>query len=38
MKNRTTILLLALMAAALFSTSAVLAQTENTAETTFYVH
>ncbi len=38
MKNRTTMLLLVLMAATLFSTSAALAQTENTAETTFYVH
>ena len=31
-------LLLALMAVTLFSISAALAQTENTAETTFYVH
>ena len=38
MKNRITMLLLVLMAATLFSTAAALAQTEDTAETTFYVH
>ena len=38
MKNRTTMLLLVLMAVTLFSTSAAVAQTENTSETTFYVH
>ena len=38
MKNKVTMLLLVLMAVTLFSTSAALAQTENAAEATFYVH
>ena len=37
MKNTTTLLLI-LMAATLFSTSAALSQTETTSEATFYVH
>lgn len=38
MKYKTTLVLVVLMAAALISPSAVLSQTENTAEATFYVH
>jgi len=38
MKKTTTLLLLALMAATLFSTSPALSQTETTSEATFYVH
>ena len=38
MKHNIALLLLALVAVTVFSTSAALAQTENTAEATFYVH
>ena len=38
MKNKTALVLVVLMAAALFTPPAVLSQTENTAEATFYVH
>ena len=38
MKNKTKLLLVALMTIILFSTSTALSQTENASEATFYVH